>query len=82
MQRTGVGSWAEFTGVSPGSSQGATTGGASHSHADLGRAGDSSITASEDVQEAVADTSVWRKEIFFFKTHLDTFVFNLSETTF
>lgn len=60
--RTGVGKGAEFTGVSPGSSQRAAAGGPGYAHADLSAAGYSSISAGEHVQEAVPDARVlWRR---------------------
>lgn len=54
----GVGGRAQFTGVSPGSSQGAATGGSSHTHAYLRTTGDPPITTCKDVQEAVANTGI------------------------
>lgn len=60
--RTGVGRGAQFTGVSPGSSQRAAAGGSGHAHADLSAAGDSSVSAGEHVQEAVPNAGVlWRR---------------------
>jgi len=57
--RTRVGGGAEFTGVSPGSAQGAAAGGSGHAHSDLGAAGDAAVAAAQRVQEAVAHARVW-----------------------
>lgn len=56
--RTGVDGWAELTGVSPGSSQGAAAGGAGDAHADLSAAGDAPVAASQRIQETVAHSRV------------------------
>lgn len=58
MVHTGVGGGAQFTRVSPGSSQRAATGSSGHAHTNLRTAGDSSVTPAEDVQEAVANTGI------------------------
>lgn len=56
--RTGVDGGAEFTGVPPGSSQGAAAGGAGDAHADLSAAGDAPVAASQRIQETVAHSRV------------------------
>lgn len=53
-----VGGWAEFTRVSPGPSQRAAAGGSGHPHSNLCTAGDTTISSSQDVKEAVPNTSI------------------------
>lgn len=55
---SGVGGRAEFTWVSPGSSQRAAAGGSGHPHSYLCTAGDTTISTSQDIKEAVPNTNV------------------------
>lgn len=55
---SGVDGGTEFTGVSPGPSQGAATRCSGHAHTDLGAAGDAAVATRQRIQETVADTDI------------------------
>lgn len=55
---SGVGGWAEFTGVPPCSSERTAAGGSGHPHSNLCTAGDATVSSRQNIKEAVPNTGV------------------------